>query len=109
MKPFLIVLSRSHPISHGLKSYATPSWHLLHSTATSVSLDSSLKEGTAVIFVTTECSVLGMLGKGHPNFLNEDLVQWLPNLNTGLKENQHLHSTENWLINRLGEPSLCKL
>lgn len=30
MKPFLIVLTRSHPISHGLKSYATPSWHLLH-------------------------------------------------------------------------------
>lgn len=79
-------------------------------TATSVSLDSSLK-GTAVISVTTECSVLSMWGKGHPNFLNEDLVQWLPNLNTGLKRKPVLtnNSTENWLINRLGEPSLCKL
>lgn len=47
-----------------------------------------MKAGITSDFVTTECLVLGMMpGKGCPNLLNEAILQWLPNVNTVLKEN----------------------
>lgn len=116
MKSFQMVLTRSyrHILSvMALKStinHATPSWHLLHLSATSVSRWFSERRNHSD-FVTTECLVLGTCGKGYPDFLHEGLVQWLPNINTGLRgtSTYRYHKTKKWLVNRLGEPSLCKL